>query len=507
MKNATYTRVAAILSAVVLAASLSAACSGKDTPPAESGPSAAGMSSSAVGTEPSGNASGTGGTAAEGSGAPSGSTLSLSGGPAASAPGKNSTAQAKPGPASAPGKTNATQTKPPVQSSGKVDPAKYRGTTVRYATWKDPFANEDGPVVTSFEKKYGIKVQIDITPQTNYIQTITGKIAAGDSPDICFDNNEFPASLSILQPLAASQVDLSDPIWDPGMIELSSIGGKPYLLNTIGNIWAETDLVFFNKKLLKANGIHTPDDYYKNGTWNYAAMKKVMEETKALGEEYYGGYLDERILSSSLKADFFQLKNGRFTNGTSNPMLTNVYKYIAECNKAGLLCTSRDPFIKGKAGIFVTNAFGLKKTGYWADMNPNDIGFTYLPDWDAKTKAVNTSLFRGWGIIKGSKNPVAAGIFLRHYLDVSNYDTRKAFISAEAETFFFKLTAANTKDKQSYLLRGVCKIIGKEEATFSKLAKVDPAQVAQQIASSSSVVEAGVKKVNAFFDEQAKLYK
>lgn len=67
---------------------------------------------------------------------------------------------------------------------------------MRFATWKDPQANEDGPVVTAFEKKYGIKVQVDMVAQTNYIQTLTSMIAAKDAPDICFDNNEFPASFS-----------------------------------------------------------------------------------------------------------------------------------------------------------------------------------------------------------------------------------------------------------------------------------------------------------------------
>ena len=48
-------------------------------------------------------------------------------------------------------------------------------------------------------------------------------------------------------------------------------------------------------------------------------------------------------------------------------------------------------------------------------MNADDIGYTYLPSFSASVPAVTTGLFRGWGIIKGAKNPVAAGIFLRYY--------------------------------------------------------------------------------------------
>ena len=163
--------------------------------------------------------------------------------------------------------------------------------------------------------------------------------------------------------------------------------------------------------------------------------------------------------------------------------------------------------MNGKTGLCVTNAFGLKKTGYWAEMNPEYIGFTYLPDFDANTKAKPASLFRGWGIIKGAKNPVAAGIFLRYYLDVNNYNTDEAFINKEASNFFFKLTSKNAAQKEYYLLRGLVKITGSTEAKFTDIVKADPAQVAQQIDSLKNVVANDVKTINSFLEKQEKLYK
>ena len=71
-------------------------------------------------------------------------------------------------------------------SSGKVDPKKYRGSTVTYVTWKDPKYNEDGPVVEAFEKEYGIKVKIQLVNQKNYISTIAGNIASGTQGDVIF---------------------------------------------------------------------------------------------------------------------------------------------------------------------------------------------------------------------------------------------------------------------------------------------------------------------------------
>lgn len=53
-----------------------------------------------------------------------------------------------------------------------VDPEDYRGTTVRFATWKDPANGEGGAVVEAFQKKYGINVKIDLIPQNQYSLTI-----------------------------------------------------------------------------------------------------------------------------------------------------------------------------------------------------------------------------------------------------------------------------------------------------------------------------------------------
>ena len=159
-------------------------------------------------------------------------------------------------------------------------------------------------------------------------------------------------------------------------------------------------------------------------------------------------------------------------------------------------------------GIAVTDAFGLKKTGYWKGMNPAHIGYTYLPDWDANTKAKQTGLFRGWGLVKGAKNPVGAGIFLRYYLDVNNYDTSSAFLNGDAENFFFKLpSGSTTADKVSPMLAGVCDYLGYDRNKLYEVASADPAQVSKELASLKNVVDGQVSQLNKLITDQAALYK
>ncbi|MBR7133746.1 MAG: extracellular solute-binding protein [Clostridia bacterium] len=386
---------------------------------------------------------------------------------------------------------------------------KYQGTTVRYATWKDPYQNEDGDVVKAFMKEYGITVKVDMVGQSGYSRTIAGMIAANNAPDVYFCNNDFPGCLSALQPIDAGKIDKTDPIWDQGMFNASTINGKTYLVNTVGNIWNEVDCVFYNKRLLKENNITTPEDYYKAGKWNFDTMTKVMRDVKALGSDYIGGYLDWEVVLGLMNADYYKWSNGKFSNGINEDLIT-ASEYLATCLKEGLIrnlydYNCRDDFLKGNVGIALTNAYGLKKTGYWKKMNADDIGFTYLPDYDSKKKAVTCGLFRGWGIVKGSKNPEAAGLFLRYYLDVNNYNTSKAFISSEAESFFFKLTSGVTTDEKHMVVTvGTTGIIGDNGVLLGNVAKNDPTQVRSVILSLKNKIDSDVKTLNDFVSKQTK---
>lgn len=392
-------------------------------------------------------------------------------------------------------------------SSGGVNPEDYRGTTVKYATWKNPNQNEDGDVVDDFQKKYGIKVEVVMVPQETYVNEIAGRVAADNSPDIFFDNCFFPSSVAVLQPIDAMKLDLSDPIWDQGMLEMSKLGGKSFLVNTVGNIWAEVDCVFYNKKIFADNNIRTPEEYYNAGKWTFETLTKCMTDVKNAG--YIGGYIDMETLLASTGAGFYSFKNGKFANSV-NDMTYNVITQMAQWVSDGLIKPPIEEnllnnFITGKAGIAITNAFGLKETGYFQDMNDKDVGFTYLPSYDSNTKAYTTGLFRGWGLIRGAKNPVAAGIFLRYYLDVNNYDYEEAFINSEAADFFLKLTTGvETNDKNPYMLLGITALCNEQPRDYKEFVSQAPGQVRTAISAKMNTFTSNANKVNSEIDKQLK---
>lgn len=399
--------------------------------------------------------------------------------------------------------------KPPVATDSvvndNVNTKDYSGTEIIYATWRNPAQYEDGPVVTDFENKYGIKVNVDLMTETEYTNKVLGRIASGKSPDVYFSTYTFPYCLEALQPIDAAKLNLEENIWDKALIDTATVNGKTYLVDTVGNIWKDEDMVFFNKKIFKDNGWTTPEEYYEAGKWNYDTMADCMKKVAGLGTDYVGGAIHLEGLIHSAGASVIGIEDGKFVNGTQNTVTQDIMRWASTGLKEGWISTTSiytalNQFPSGNVGIAILHSFGLKKTGYLRSMKASDIGFTYLPSWNGQEPQA-TSFVRGWGLCKGAQNPVAAGIFLRYYLDVNNYDTTSAFISEEAESFFFKLTSSSTANKNFYFCygSGVTGVTGKESAVgdyISTPATADPTQVVTEISKYQGEINADITKLN-----------
>ena len=410
------------------------------------------------------------------------------------------------------GTTGTSSGKKPTSSANKeeemtgttVNLDKLKGTTVVYATWHDPELNEDGPVVQDFQKKYGINVKIDYIEQGGYVRTVASRIAAGQSPDVYFCTGDFPAAMQCLQSLDATKLDLTDEIWNKTILDVSTYGGKPYLLDTVGDIWAETDCIFYNKKILKQAGFSEvyPNELYEQGKWTWDSMEHIMRECSKLGGGISGAefYLIDS-LANSVGCGMLRNKNGKFSSGIDNKLI-EVYKRIASWHTDGLSGKNKwdDGFIAGKVAFVHSNAYGLKQTGHWRDMNWDDIGFVYAPAYDSNSPVYQSALIRGYGLIRGAKNPEGAGVFLRYYLDADNYDNSSAFINDEAATFFYQLTNVGENYVPYFTFHDYIKdLTGFDTKAFMKIpTKVAPDQVESSVKSFEREANNAVKTINDF---------
>lgn len=393
------------------------------------------------------------------------------------------------------------------QNSDKsVDPKKYKGTTVTYATWQYADGIDTNNAIAKFKKKYGIKVQLVTVPQETYVQEVTSLINAGKAPDVIRDWEYWPSFLSIAQPLENAKINLSDPIWDQNSIKSREINGKHYSLTSIGGLFsAPGNVVYYNKKMLNSNGIKTPEDYKNIGKWNFDAFYQIMKSVAAIGNGYYGAYIDNfgGRIANSFGTDIYKYSNGKFSSGLSDPMLTTVWQMTTKWGKEGLLANDRSYFIDGKAGLAITDAYGLKKTGYWRDMSFKDIGYIEMPELNGNKPTAPATIIL-WGICKGAKNPVAGGIFLRFYLDINNYDINKEFISSDAANYAVKLSTNSQYSNFSRAQTGVCNVNGIDKKKYYReLFEMDPSQVSAYFQSISNEVNSYIKATQKVLDSNA----
>lgn len=385
--------------------------------------------------------------------------------------------------------------KKPAGANNKIDYSKYRGTTITFATWSDPYQHEEADAVKKFTKETGINVKVDVIPQKNYVQTLTSRVVSGKAPDVVHVNSTFPQILEVLEPIDAMQLDMNNSIWDKNYIDKFRVNGKAYFVNTLNSFQREGVVCYYNKKIFKQAGIKTPEQYYKEGKWTTDAMRTCLEELKELGGDIIPGMFYSSMYTTAMGLQNFTYQNGKFTTIYDDSAKLNEYKEISrfflQLNKDGLLSIQSEDFNNGKAGIAIAEAWGLKTKGRFSKLPAADMGFLPLPSYKGKTPDQMT-IPLGYGVGKGSKNAVQVGLFLTYFLDGNNYTT-KCFKSAEAEKFYYG-TVLNNKNVTVQWDYGVCAFNGKDTTEFDP--QGDPASLSTFIDSKKNTVQSYAKKAN-----------
>lgn len=384
---------------------------------------------------------------------------------------------------------------------------KYKGTTVKFATWIDHEQTEAAKVFRDFEEKYGIKVELVYCSQNKYVEELLAHISAGNAPDVFVDGANFPYTLNIAQDFSVTGVDLNEPIWSQAYINSCSVGDKVYGVNTINSVWASQYGILYNRELMEANGIKTPAEYYEEGNWTWETMKYVMQQVDALGEEYYGGSIPDiidLIGSMGVGPVSYDYKTGTFTNNITDPRVVKACQYYAELQKEGLL-VNQEKFSSGKVGLIIKDPYAIKRTGYYRGMDGLDLDYTYMPNPDENTEAVFAGNVRCYGIVKGAKNPEAAGYFLRYFLDAANYDVEDTFVSIDVAEAVFEMNdkiASLAEDNQMFFNHsGIALLTGQSAWTWVGIEKLDPSQVAASLSSHSNEVDAAIQKAHELIDK------
>jgi len=386
-------------------------------------------------------------------------------------------------------------------------PNNIKGQTVRFATWENLSSYD----FNKFYQDTGIKAEIYLVRQSGYVAMINTKMASGDFPDVIVDNDGggFPITASILQPInKCSTVDLSDPIWDKGLMETATIDGNVYLVNTVNSPWTGANLIYYNKTIFDRLGEKTPEYYYARGEWTWDTMEDMCGRFAAAG--IAPGNFNPKMFIGSAGTSFLKwdYKNSKFVNNVNDPKLTVAYETWSDWSLKGYVGATMYQFETGQAAMYATGSFGLKSDGYFKNMDPDDIGYCYLPAQSKNSTAKVSATYRMYGIARGAKHANAAGYFIRHFLDSSNYNMETTFHSDRAREFYYEIVNTPASDKY-FTFDGHCAYMaGLDEYEFYNAIgfNTEPSDVYIKIQSVSTQVDKACTAGNKSISDLQKRY-
>ena len=409
-------------------------------------------------------------------------------------------------------------------TNSKIDISKLKGQTVKMLMWRELNAAEK-TVIKNFESSTGIKVSYSVVNQKDYATKVAAEIASSSGLDICAIQSggmsitskdtyasTYPVgTLKTMQPFfEATGQDPNESIWAKSWMDPYKINGKYYGVAIAGGWNTLSTVIFYNKDLFEENGITTPRELWKSGNWNWETFKKAALEISDLGD-YYCGYAGRDSYSYLLSAgtDYVKFNGKTFVNNMDDPMFKKAWEFYDEMVASGAQFkpdgSSNYPqlFLEGKFGMYGEGSYCMSNIGMLGDYayNIDDVSFEIdcVPFPSPKGQnSVVISRANLFGIAKNSKNPVAAGVFLRFWLDPKNsLPFSKTAINNNMKDAFEWINNEATP-KNAMLSGGVVGYydIGRLSYITGRLLNEPAAQIPTIIAESSSSISTAVDEAN-----------
>lgn len=365
--------------------------------------------------------------------------------------------------------------------SSSIDVSKLKGQTVQMLMWRELNVAEK-KVLENFKKSTGINVRYTVVNQKDYMTKVAGEIASGSGLDICaiqsggmsiLTSDIYPSAFPVgtiatMQPFfEATGQNPNDSIWAKSWMDPYKINGKYYGVAVAGGWHTLSTVIYYNKDLFEENGIKTPRELWKAGNWNWETFKAAALEISNI-DDYYVGYAGRDSYAYMLSAgcDYVDFDGKKFVNTSNSAALKNAWEFSNEMMSSGAQFrpdgSSNYPqlFLDGKFGMYGEGSYCMLDIGmlgdYAYDSKSVDFEIDAVPFPSPKGQEA-VAIHRGnlFGIAKNAKNPVAAGVLLRFWLDPKNsLSFSKTAINKNMNDTFEWINSEKTK-KKAFLSGGV----------------------------------------------------
>ncbi len=381
-----------------------------------------------------------------------------------------------------------------------------RGTTVDVLWWQEP-TDDEKTLFKNFENKYGIKVNVIQTTDEQYNTKISSMIVAKEGLDVANVQN-FPfTTTKCFQPVSVMGIDASDKFWNQEVTKSYSIGGKAYGVAADNNLWISTfRLLYFDEDIFVANGVTTPRELWEAGNWNWDTFYDISVQLHEADPEMGILYATGTPFMDVQGVDFVSYDGKEYKNNTSNPKVLKAWQMSAKFLDAGVysnVTIGEDiSFAKGNLAMMYSNSWRTRKDSFGNE--PDSVDCVPFPAPKGEEIRI-CSETRAFGCPKGSDNPLAAGLFVKYFLDNDNYPTKVENVVRNPNMAKTLKWALDNTDKN--FIYGPLNIMGytiktkNRSAITYELTRTSASQITTVINQYASSIDGSVKEANKIINK------
>ena len=327
-------------------------------------------------------------------------------------------------------------------------PEKLKGQKIKQMVWWDVGQGEKDEVAF-FKEQTGIQVSVETATMDKYQSTLSGKIMAGNPPQIAAIISEWypqPITRGLMQPIKVTGWDYTnktDDIYSLGLMDQFSYKGEHYGVALKGSNMSTFEVMFFNKDMLKANGVkEDPYQLWKKGQWNWDTCLQIAKAcTDAKSEKYGLVNISQFYWMLSAGQDFVISDMEGLKNNIKNPKLLDSWNHAWDMIYTHKVIPSnftqqKELFYAEQVAMFGVGSYFMQAEASHNNYVPQNAKFNWSvvpfpsPKGQSAVAAVEGTV---WGFptkVTGDKLQ-AAMWWLRYHLDDSKYSARDFYPKEE----------------------------------------------------------------------------
>lgn len=265
-----------------------------------------------------------------------------------------------------------------------------------------------------YAKNSGVTVKIEQAGGSGYIDTLSKKISADNSPDLCDKvDNTFPYLISMnLYEDLTNYIDTTSPQWlnYTDVIERYSFKGGRYFYPTTVTVMPEF-LIYVKTKYIQCGNLPDPEKQWMKNEWTWDEFR---QGASGILDSEFGGAdvlvsgsgVFDNFLAASGKS-LFPLNGSRFVNGLSTANAERVYDLLSYYELDYTDIT--DAADKIESVVFLSG-----DEGTLAELRKTDLTIGVVPyPRDEKSEIYYCkAVAEGFLVPKGAKNIQSAASFI-----------------------------------------------------------------------------------------------